>query len=513
MIGGGPIIPTPLGPASGSAPAGIPPAEIARHVEALRRQLDDTAARLADLERLANPSAADAGVLSRLDIFNGYVGIFVVAFLVSLLATPLMRRLALAFGIVDRPTEARKAHRTPTPYLGGVAVWLGLMAAIFFSYTAEWHGLITPHPTTKEGTGLLPGGVPLSILLGMTVIMIVGLIDDSQKIIPRLKIAGQLVAAAALALENIGVKLAHQVLAPVATSLGFQLIDLGNGPTVGFLIPVAGGHISVDIVYWTGTALIAIFVLGACNASNLIDGLDGLLSGTTAIASAGLLIIALGLAAVDDGPLDGPRIVLCMALLGACMGFLPHNFNPASIFLGDAGSLLLGYCTIVIVMSLGDTGKTSLVLAGLIIYAIPIIDAALAIVRRKVAGRSISEADDQHLHHMLKRALGVRGAVLTLYLIAAIFATIGVALTLGRGRITYTIALVFAAFIGVTAFKIARHRHLEQQAADADARHRSRRAISLAATSPTPPAKAAAQPEPVAAATPSHAAADAPAPK
>lgn len=483
------MIPPSLIPSAG-APPSPPTSEIVRQLSALRQQLDAAESRLADLQRLVQPDAAEAasGPLTRLDIFNGYVGVFVVAFLVSLLATPLMRRLALANGVVDRPTEVRKAHRTPTAYMGGVAVWLGLIAAILFSYTAEHHGLITPHPTQKGDVGFLPGGVPLSILLGMTVIMLVGLVDDVMKISPRIKIAGQLAAAAALAVENIGVKLAHQVLAPVATGLGFELIDLGTGPTVGFVIPLGpAGGLPVDIVYWTGTALIAIFVLGACNASNLIDGLDGLLTGATAIAAGGLLVIALGLAAIDDGPLDGPRIVLCLALLGACLGFLPHNFNPASIFLGDAGSLLLGYCTIVIIMSLGDTGKTSLVLAGLIIYAIPIIDTTLAIIRRKVAGRSISEADDQHLHHMLKRALGVRGAVLTLYLIASVFAAIGIALTLGRGRITYTLALVFAAFIGVTAFKIARVKHLEEQAAAADARYRSRKALSIPEPSPDAP--------------------------
>src|SRR5690606_10909599 len=116
--------------------------------------------------------------------------------------------------------------------------------------------------------------------------------------------------------------------------------------------------IPVDIIYWAGAAIIALFVLGACNASNLIDGLDGLVTGTTAITTAGLLIVALSLAAIDDGPRDGQRIVLCMALLGACLGFLPHNFNPATIFLGDCGSLLLGFATIVVVLTLGDTGKT-----------------------------------------------------------------------------------------------------------------------------------------------------------
>jgi UDP-GlcNAc:undecaprenyl-phosphate GlcNAc-1-phosphate transferase len=162
--------------------------------------------------------------------------------------------------------------------------------------------------------------------------------------------------------------------------------------------------------------------------------------------------------------------VLCLALLGATVGFLPHNFNPASIFLGDCGSLLLGYCTIVIILSLGDTGKTPLVVAGLIIYAIPIIDTTLAIARRKVSGKKISDADDQHLHHMLKRSLGVKGAVLALYAIGIGFAALGIGLTEGRARVTYSLTVVFAAFIGVTAFKIARQKQIAEQATKYDAR-------------------------------------------
>jgi UDP-GlcNAc:undecaprenyl-phosphate GlcNAc-1-phosphate transferase len=126
---------------------------------------------------------------------------------------------------------------------------------------------------------------------------------------------------------------------------------------------------------------------------------------------------------------------------------------------------LLGYLTIVLVLSLGDTGKTHFVVAGLIIYAVPIIDTVLAIVRRKLAGKSMSEADDQHLHHMLKRSLGVKGAALTLYAIAAVFATLGVVLTEGRVRIVFTFALVLGAFIGVTAVKIARRAAIEADAA------------------------------------------------
>ncbi len=418
---------------------------------------------------------------SRLEIFHGYMGIFLVSFLVALLITPIMRRIAIAQGIVDRPSEARKIHRTPIAYLGGVAVYFGILAGILFAYTAPKHNLITFHTTKFELSGL-PGGVPLSVLIGMTVIMLAGLWDDVVGTYPRLKIAWMLIAAGALATEDVGVKVAAGVLIPIAKALGIHTVmqaaasgDTAPIETIAFHIPLQFTTLNIDVVYWVGTAVIAIFVLGACNASNLIDGLDGLLSGTTAIANAGLLVIALGLALVDDGPRDASRIVLGLAVLGACLGFLPHNFNPATIFLGDAGSLMLGYCTIVLVLMLGDTGKTHLVLAGLIIYAIPIIDTTLAIVRRKMSGRSISSADDQHLHHILKRALGVKGAVFVLYGIGIGFAGLGYLLSEGRQRVIYALVVVFAAFIAVTALKVGRRDQLERQMHDAEARRNNQK--------------------------------------
>lgn len=438
-------------------------ADLLRQTEALSTQVEQLSRQVTPA--VPDPAAATSGPLS---IFHGYMGVFVVSFLVALIATPIMRRIAIANGVIDRPSVARKIHRLPVAYLGGVAVYLGLLAGILLAYTQPFHGWLTFHASKAHETAL-PGGVPISVLLGMTVIMLCGLIDDVVGIDPRAKIAGQLFAAAALATEDVGVKVAAGLLVPIARAVGIATTDVNGFSTVLLNIPLPaeiGGHgsISIDLVYWVGTAIIAVFVIGACNASNLVDGLDGLLSGTTAIASAGLLLIALALAAADDGPLDGARIVLCLALLGACLGFLPHNFNPATIFLGDAGSLMLGYMTIVIVLMLGDTGKTYLVLAGLIIYGIPIMDTTLAIVRRKITGRKISDADDQHLHHMLKRALGVKGAVFVLYGIGTAFAMLGIALSMGRGRVTYALTLVFAAFIGVTSFKVARRAHHERQA-------------------------------------------------
>jgi len=407
------------------------------------------------------PQEADAAATASdpLSIFNGYLGVFVAAFLVTLIAAPIMRRLAIANGVVDLPADGRKEHPLPVAYLGGAAVFLGLLAGIAYSYFAPLTSLPLIEFHASE-VNLRP--VPISVLLGLTLIMLAGLLDDVVGVSPRIKISGQLLAAAALAMDDVGVKVAAGVLKPIGSLIGnqelFYTIDLP------FTIPGLGAELPIDIIYWTGTAIIAVFILGACNASNLMDGLDGLLTGVTAIAAGALLLISLGLAAASDGPLDASRVILCLALLGACLGFLPHNFNPATIFLGDSGSLLLGFLTIVLILSLGDTGKTQLVVAGLIIYSLPIIDTTLAIVRRRMSGRPMSEPDNEHIHHLLRRSMDVKKAVFVLYGIAAVFGGLGVLISEGRARVAYVAAMVIAAFIGVTAVKIARRRALELQA-------------------------------------------------
>jgi UDP-GlcNAc:undecaprenyl-phosphate GlcNAc-1-phosphate transferase len=452
--------------------AARPSPELTSQIEGLGRGLE----RLAEQQQALAEAAGIETIeqTTRLDVFHGYIGVFVVAFLVTLLATPLMRRLAVAHGVIDRPNEARKVHKLPIAYLGGAAVFLGLIGGILVSYL----GLIFPdlgvigwHRTVHLSLTGDHFPVPPSILLGMTVIMLVGLIDDVVGIEPRLKIAGQLFAAAALAFDNVGVQVARGLLSPTLgewlgnRDLLFIIPAALQIPFVTHTAPDGSAFMQLDVIYWTGTVIIAVFVLGACNASNLIDGLDGLLSGVTGVCSAALLVVALSLAVADDGPRDAQRVVLCMALLGACLGFLPHNFNPATIFLGDAGSLLLGFTTIVIVLTLGDTGKTHLVLAGMVIYAIPIMDTCLAIVRRKMAGKRLSEPDSDHLHHMLKRGLGVKGAVLTLYGIGIMFGLLGIAMSLWKARVSYALAGVLIAYIAVISIKIARRKQIEEAAA------------------------------------------------
>jgi UDP-GlcNAc:undecaprenyl-phosphate GlcNAc-1-phosphate transferase len=470
--------------------------DVANHVRELGHQISELATKQAELARIVRLGDAPEEA-SRLSIFHGYMWVMVVAFVVTLLATPIMRRFAVSHGVIDRPSDPRKIHRYPIAYLGGAAVFLGFLGAVFYSVlAAKFPGLIQFHRTVNVSADGFHFPVPFSVLGGATAIMLTGLIDDVLHISPRIKIAGQLFAAAWLAIDDVGVKVAQGLLEPIGHALGLKALafSIPLGVTVPFF---NWTEIPVDLIYWAGTGIIALFVLGGCNAANLIDGLDGLLSGVTAIANIGLLVIALTLAMNDDGPRDAQRIVICLATLGACLGFLPHNFNPASIFLGDCGSLLLGFLTVVTILTLGDTGKTHLVFAGLIIYSIPILDTTLAIIRRKMAGKKMSDPDDQHLHHMLKRALGVKGAVLALYGIAGSFATLGVLMSVGRARVVYALTLLFASFIIVTAIKIARRKHIEEQAAAYDAK-RAAGGPQLPPSAPAPqpsPAPAGARPE------------------
>lgn len=391
---------------------------------------------------LAGPEGLNSGASdlpSFGQVLNSYLVVFVVAFLVTLVVVPLIRRIALRSEIVDWPDAARKAHGDPVPYLGGVAVFLGMLAALATSY-------------------FLPGyqahlaSVPASVVLGLAVIMLTGLIDDVAHLDPRLKIAGQLIAAAALALNpQIGENIAKGLMHPIG-----DLIGRPNFNFVFDLMP-GQGELLFNLPYWIGAFIIAAFVIGGCNAANLIDGLDGLLSGTTAIMAAALLIISVMLAMRGYGELTGARVVMCLALMGATLGFLPHNFRPATIFLGDAGSLMLGFSIIVVILMMGERGHTHLVFAGLIAFGLPIIDTVLAILRRKLNGLPISVPDSDHLHHILKRSrLGVVGAVFVMYGITALFGLLAIAMVVMRARAVYAVILVMTGFIVVSGIKATR---------------------------------------------------------
>ena len=389
-----------------------------------------------------------------IELLNAFAPSFFVAFIVTLLVTPLVRKLAIALGVIDQP-GGRKIHTQPIAYLGGLAVFVGIMAGVFSAAFVE-----APLDQYRP--------VPVSVIFGLVVIFITGVGDDMFGWDPRLKIAGQMMAAAALAVESVGVQVASGALSPL----------LGAGDTQLFFFPGVDWVLSSHVYNIVGTGLVAVMVLGGCNSANLIDGLDGLLSGVTGIALIGLTLIGMMLLPEAGGDsVEAPqslavaRIVLAVVGLGAILGFLPHNFNPANIFLGDAGSLMLGYLVVSIILMLGDRGQTHVVLAGLMVFTLPILDTFMAIVRRRLSGKRMSDPDSDHIHHQLKRSLGgVKPAVFTLYAIAALFAGLGVLLawldvsTELRGRVVYAGALVVFGSIVTYAIKVARTRALSEQA-------------------------------------------------
>ena len=405
------------------------------------------------------------------------------AFLASLVATlvavPIARSIALRTGVVDAPDGVRKLHGRTVAYLGGVGVFIGCFVGIIAGAIASGADVDAMPP------------VPFSIVLGMVAITFTGLADDIWKFDARLKIAGQLVAAAALAIDEIGVNVATGLLAPIIGAPDRSLVDLG-----GFVVTNA------TVFYWVGTALVAVFVLGGCNAANLLDGLDGLLSGITAVMCVGLLALSvavvfalppdLSMATEGMHPMAGARITLCVSLLGACLGFLVYNFNPASIFLGDAGSLLIGFLSVAIIMSFANLApfscpyvprssidaaqaaavpisqipgqqagyegfSTVMVMCGLAMFGLPILDTTLAMVRRRRAGVPFSAPDANHLHHRVKRALGgsVRKAVLSLYAIELGLVVLGLGcgmtLLLVGGRLLWPFLFLVGAFLAMVA--------------------------------------------------------------
>ena len=395
---------------------------------------------------------AGAGVMSANRLIADYFGVFLVAFFFSFMASPLLRWLAMKNGIVDQPDRHRKNHLEPVAYLGGIALYLGWVGGVLLS-----HFLGPDYLEKGQFESMLGGGFPLPIIFGATVIMLTGLIDDVYGISPRVKIGGQFMAAAALALssQNLGVKLVTDTLA------GFDVHDVP-----GF------------VSYSLGGALIALFVVGGCNSMNLLDGLDGLATGVSAVVYVGFLFIAVTFGVGLEDP-AGSRVllVMCLAVLGAVLGFLPYNFNPAHIFMGDAGSLLLGYLSVSTILLFADAPRRGpvLVAAGLIVYALPITDMLMTICRRTLKGQRLSAADKEHLHHRVLAAirqfvpssnLSTRLAVLVMYGLAVIFAGLGYALVFVSWRYVLAVFLAVFGFIAVGAYKSGRRQAFLERARD-----------------------------------------------
>jgi UDP-GlcNAc:undecaprenyl-phosphate GlcNAc-1-phosphate transferase len=302
-----------------------------------------------------------------------YLVTFLLAFLTTCFATPIVKKLAIKIKAVDIP-NGRKIHTLPIPRLGGVAIWAGFIVSVGLTYLlgAFW------------GIDLNPK-VGLGITLGGTLLIAVGMWDDIRALRPLTKLCWQI--AAALILVFFGLE-----------------ISFVSNPFNGIL---AIGFLAIPLTL--------LWVVGLTNAINLIDGLDGLASGVIAISATSLFFVALRTHQIGAA-------VLMLALAGTALGFLRYNFFPASIFLGDSGSMFLGF--VLAAASIVGVFKTTLVVALLVpilVLGVPIFDTLFAIGRRLQAGKNPFEADNKHIHHMLLRAgFNQREAVLAIYIVCFI---------------------------------------------------------------------------------------------
>jgi UDP-GlcNAc:undecaprenyl-phosphate/decaprenyl-phosphate GlcNAc-1-phosphate transferase len=322
----------------------------------------------------------------------GYAFIGFIAALVTMVTTPIVRRGAVHFGWVVAPDEGRM-HTSPTPAVGGVAMFLGLVAAMAVAWKMD------------RFTILFDGNSePLGVLLAAAVIFAVGLWDDLRPISAPAKVTGIVVAGA--------------ILAWFGVTMFYFRVPFSDVYSIG------ADWVPLITVIW---------LMLMANAVNLIDGLDGLAAGIVAIASGTFFLYSQQLN--DAGRLEQPNIgpLLAVITLGMCLGFLPHNFNPARIFMGDSGALLLGLMLAASTSVVGGrsdpnqgfSGQTYFFLAPLVIplviLGVPILDTLFAVIRRSAGRSRVTMRDMNHLHHRLMRlGHGQRRSVLILWLWTAL---------------------------------------------------------------------------------------------
>jgi UDP-GlcNAc:undecaprenyl-phosphate GlcNAc-1-phosphate transferase len=379
------------------------------------------------------------------EVLSPYIFVFYASFLIAFTFTPVMRLVASFYGIIDQPDRIRKNHSGPVAYLGGVAVFLGWISGLATSQFLHLH-------RTTVGWPISYPLVSFGIVIASLVIIVLGLWDDIFGIRPVVKLCGQVIAATFLLKGDVGTQCTRPFLSG-ALSYICSVFHLPN-PSID-----SAGH-----VFWFDTLvlvssgfLVVLVIVGCCNATNLMDGLDGLCGGVTAIIVAGLLFVAVHLAMTGSGlntNWDALRVILGLSLLGAVLGFIPFNFNPASIFMGDTGSMFLGFCcgTLIILMA---QVQSKWFLAAMVMFALPILDTSLAFARRWIAHRPLFSADAQHFHHQLvQRGYSVRQTVMIEYGLSLVFALLGIAIVYVRTRYAVALYLVTFGSITVAAYKM-----------------------------------------------------------
>ena len=326
----------------------------------------------------------------------------VIAGAVSLAATPLVKMLAGKVGAVDVPKDNRRLHDHPIPRLGGLAIFLGFMIAVL---------LLIPLDTAKKG-----------MLLGAVIIVILGVFDDIYALPALPKFVVQIVAAL------------------IATLAGNRIEVLSN--------PNIFSDNPTWVLGWLSVPVTVIWIVAITNAVNLIDGLDGLACGVSTISSVIMLVIALMVSELDVAMMMG-------ALAGACIGFLPYNFNPAKIFMGDTGATFLGYIMATVsVQGMFKMYNLISFVAPFLMLGLPIFDVCFAVIRRVSKGQSPMKPDRSHVHHrLIDMGLSQKQTVGVLYVISAILGLSAVVLT-ASGALKAIVFLLAMAVVGFAVWHI-----------------------------------------------------------
>ncbi len=357
-----------------------------------------------------------------------YLVVFAASAVASFVTTPAVRRLSLRLGWIDRPSD-RKVHPRPTPTAGGLAIFLGIAVGLGVSRLFPF--LSRLFETTSDPDAALVAGL---------VILVLGVMDDTRDVSALGKLAGQVLAAGLLVL------------------FGVQLLYF-YFPGQGILV------LSPDLA----VPLTVLWVVAMVNAVNLIDGLDGLAAGMVAIGA--IAFFAYMYRAPGGGADPSTAALLSAVVAGSALGFLPWNFHPAKIFMGDSGAMLLGLMMGVATIS-GVVGRSTTGPSGgdfaaiaipiavpLLVLAVPFLDVLLAIVRRMRKGLGITHADKQHIHHrLLDIGHSHREAVLLMYLWSALISACALAVAFINGRILVGAIVMVAVTVAAVLPKLIRDR-------------------------------------------------------
>ena len=320
-----------------------------------------------------------------------------IPFIFVALIIPFVKKIALHVGAVDIPNE-RKVHEKPMLRLGGLGIYAGFLLGYM---------IFGEHTSTMN-----------SILIGSFVLIITGIIDDIKPLKASHKLIGQILSA-------------------------LIVVFYGNL----LLRDVSFFGIYLNFGLWAYPITI-LFILGCINCMNLIDGLDGLAGGISSI-----FFLTIGIIAYFQGRI-GLSVVITFIMLGSTLGFLVHNFHPAKIFMGDSGSMFLGFIISVITLLGFKTIITSSIIIPLCILIVPILDTLCAIIRRKIKGESIGTPDKSHFHHqLLRRNCGVSATVLIIYLITALFSAASIIWLLVDKEIGYIIYGILMLILMIFVFR------------------------------------------------------------